>query len=165
MITVESRGPTSEEDVSAFEAEFDLTLPPEYRTWLLTVGGGHAAGEPGLGNGVITEFLTLGKPLDYNLATARRIRGGPNAWVPREWVLITAGAGGDVAVKVEGDDIGSIWWADYDEGIEIEEELEEQRGTPVDEPPLLPQIMHRLTDTFREFLEDYPVDLSDLSDT
>ncbi len=162
VIRIEPDGPTSEEEVSAFEDEFGLALPPEYRTWLLTVGGGKATDDPGLRNGVVNEFLALGK-LDYDLAFARRLTTGPNAWVPREWVLITAASGGDVAVKVDGGDVGSIWWADFDEGTEIESDLEEERGAPFDEAPVLPQIMYRLTDTLRELLEEYPVDLSDYS--
>jgi hypothetical protein len=47
--------------------------------------------------------------VDYGIVSNNADRAGFDAYVPADWLIASVGSGGVVAVKVAGDDIGSVW--------------------------------------------------------
>ncbi len=111
-LDVDAREPASESQIAAVEAKLGTRLPETYRTWLTTTNGGEVPQDtpiPGTdGNGLISDF----EPVE-RLPMLRAYEG--NDVIPRDYVALNIGDGGAVAIKVEGDDTGSVWWADFDQ--------------------------------------------------
>lgn len=151
MIEVHPDGPLEEPAVAAFEDEFSLKLPTRYRAWLLEVGGGEAAADYKVENGVVSEFLGIGGDVGYDLATWRRDRSGFSAWIPEQFVVIAPGSGGALCLQPSGPEADSIWWADFDEAVE---RLGEPGQNPNSAAPQ-PYIMRRVADDLPSFLHAY----------
>lgn len=153
MIEVEADGSLDEADVRAFESKHGITLPDEYRTWLLDVGGGAAGRDYEIENGVLSEFLSLGGDVGYDLHTWRDGTEGFSAWVPRDHLIVAPGSGGSLSVKLSEPDRGSVWWADYDAAVDHLS----QPGQDPDSGDPQPYIMRKLADSFLDFLTQYPL--------
>ena len=146
MIRYESKGSVSDEDLTALEARLGHPLPPDYRAWLKENNGAYV-GTLGVANGVVNAFA--GVRDDYEgsgLVQAQLPRQESfGAWIPRDYLIVSHGAGGVVCVKVNGPGTGSVWWADYDLGDEL---AADDEGTY--EP--IPEIMSRVADSWTAFL-------------
>lgn len=138
LTVAEPYGPASEAAVLAVEEALGVTLPPAYRRWQLAVGGGELDRDeviPGTdGDGYIGEL----DPVDA-LPRYQDLEGTSN--VPREYLVVSLGGGGCLAVRISGGDEGSVWWADTGAAGRY----------PVGEP--VEGIMARLADDFDAFLE------------
>lgn len=135
---IQAKGELSEEQVVDAESKLGIRLPIGYRAFLASTGGGALAETY-----VVPEF-DGGKLLQrfYDVERlVRRQHRGFNELIPHEYVAVGDGGGGSVCVKVDGVDIGSVWWADMD----MDEVLDAEE--PVHE------IMLRLADSFDAFLE------------
>jgi SMI1 / KNR4 family (SUKH-1) len=153
VIEIVDPHPASEEALAGAERELGFRLPKAYRSWLAATGGGQPSDDLEIRNGVVTEFYEV-EPhgVDYSLVSTNNNRASTmDSWVPRDFLVASAEAGGVVALKVIGDDIGSVWWADYDKADEIA-----PRGDHELEP--LPEIMERLADNWTDFVMLYPED-------
>lgn len=129
-------GPVTEEQVARAEAQVG-SLPTAYRRFLLETGGGSLAEPyeiPGFGgSALLTQF--------YDVESLVEMQGlGFNEVIPKNLVAIGRGGGGALSVKVSGDDVGSVWWADYDQAEEL----------GLEEPS--EQILKRLADDLDVFL-------------
>jgi SMI1 / KNR4 family (SUKH-1) len=151
LIDYEPHGPVTEADVERLEARLRLTLPADYRFWLQETDGAELD-TLGVRNGLVDSFRgVLDTDGGGGLGQAQDGRaGGFDAWVPADWLVVSDGSGGTVCLKVAGDDVGSVWWADYD----LAEEVEPRDGDEPEGQPL-PQIMQRLADSWTRFLADY----------
>lgn len=138
LTVAEPYGPASEDDLRAVESALGLQLPPSYRSWMLRVGGGELARDevvPGSGgDALIGEIDPVADLVGY-----RELESTAN--VPAEFLVVTLGQGGCLALRVGGDDEGSVWWADT-----------AAAGSIPDDAPA-PEIMRRLADDFDAFLE------------
>lgn len=110
-LTVEPRGPISEGQIAAVEADLGVRLPEPYRSWLRETNGGELAEELEVpctnGNGLLSDLDGVERlPIIRDLAR--------NKVVPDDYVVVTLGHGGSLAIKVTGDDAGSVWWVDFD---------------------------------------------------
>lgn len=137
-VTVEPRGPVSEEQIAAVEADLGVRLPEPYRSWLRETNGGELAEELEVsgtdGNGLLSDLDGVERlPVIQDLAR--------NKVVPDDYVVVTLGHGGSLALKIKGEDAGSVWWADFD--------LADELG--VDGPSQ--ETMRRLADGWDGFLE------------
>lgn len=151
MIEVVPDGPVDPQALEEFEATLPAPLPAAYRSSLLRTGGGEAAQDYSVANGVLSEFLPLGGDLGYDLVSYRRSTSGFGAWVPEDFLIIAPGSGGSLCLRLTGPEAGSIWWADYDAGDELTATLGDAHADP------LPQMMRRLSDDLPSFLRDYPL--------
>jgi hypothetical protein len=123
--------------VAEVEDALGVNLPESYRTFFLHNGGGVVAG-----CWVVPDrdgSATLGEFLGPDQLIRMQHKGSAEV-IPHDYIVIADGGGGTLAIKVKGDDIGSIWWADYDLAEEID----------ADEPTL--EVMRRLADNFDAFL-------------
>lgn len=136
-VDVEARGPVDEEQVAAAEAQLGVRLPEPYRAWLKATGGGHLTTPAELPqvDGEITTFVGFGD--DYRLTNQYT---GFDDTLPRDYIRIAHGNGGTLVIKVSGEDIGSVWWADHDRADELE----------LTEPST--EHLTRLADEFDDFL-------------
>lgn len=152
MIEIVDPHPASAEALARAESELGFPLPQEYRSWLSATGAGQPTDDLEIRNGVVTEFYEVEpRGVTYSLTSVRRDRTPDSfdAWVPDDYLVVSAQSGGVVAIKVTGDDLGSVWWADYDQAQEIAPR-DEHEGDP------LPQIMERLADTWSGFIMLFP---------
>ena len=136
-----SYGRYSEAQVANAERKLGIDFPGQYRSFLLTNGGGSLAESWVVPNTDASALLSQFWDID-SLVEMQGL--GFNEVVPREYLIIGAGSGGGLCVKTTGEDIGSVWWANYDlaERIDAEEPTEE--------------VMDRLADTFDEFIRMVP---------
>lgn len=108
-------GELDESQVADAESALGVTLPQAYRRFLLSTGGGSLARNYVIpefdGSAIFSEFHDVGE-----LVRAQGV--GSNEVVPHEYIVVGDGGGGGLCVKVAGDDVGSVWWVDYD-GAEI----------------------------------------------
>ncbi len=74
------------------------------------MGGGETAEDYEVENGVISEFLTLGGSVGYDLASWWRNTSGFAAWAPRDFLAVAPGSGGSLCIKLGDPDAGSVWW-------------------------------------------------------
>lgn len=132
MVEVVPDGPVDPRALAEFEVTLPAPLPELYRSWLLEVGGGEAAQDYRVANGVLSEFLTLGGELGYDLASYRRTTSGFGAWVPKDYLIIAPGSGGSLCLLLTGDG----------------------HADP------LPEIMVRLSDDLLSFVRGHPRDSS-----
>lgn len=149
MIAYEPRGSVTDAELERLEDRLGRRLPDDYRGWLRDNDGAWLD-TLGLRGGVVNRFLgVLDTDGGGGLAQLNRTPcGGFASWVPDEWLVASDGSGGVVCVKVTGDGIASVWWADYDLAEEIAPR-DERENDP------LPQIMERLADSWTRFLADY----------
>jgi SMI1 / KNR4 family (SUKH-1) len=151
MIDYEPRGPVTEADVERLEERLQLRLPGDYRTWLRDNDGAEL-GTLRVRGGLVHSLLGVLDTGDGDgLGQSEAGRAGSfSSWVPVDWLPVSGGSGGAVCVKVAGDDVGSVWWADYDLAEEIEpRDADQPEGLP------MPQIMERLADSWAGFLSQY----------
>ncbi|GAB3754836.1 SMI1/KNR4 family protein [Microlunatus parietis] len=138
MLEVDAREPASELQIAEVESALGFQLPEAYRSWLKATNGAEVPQDtpvPGTeGNGLFSEF----EPVE-RLPMVRAYEGSDV--IPRDYVAVNIGDGGAVAIKVRGDDIGSVWWADFDQA----ELLGIADGSSQ-------EIMRRLADNWDEFL-------------
>ena len=141
-INLRAHGAASEEDVAEVEGRLGVVLPPAYRAWLLSVGGGTLSDYtviPGTDdNGVIDQFETVDKLVRYQDFPTHDL-------IPPGHLVIALGSGGRLTIRTADDDYGSLWWADFDKA----DELDLAGDTP--EGPT-PEIMARLADDFPALL-------------
>lgn len=111
MLEVNGREPASESQIAEVESALGLRLPEAYRRWLRTTNGAEVPQDtpiPGTdGNGLFSELESAER-----LPLLRAYEG--NDVIPRDYVALNIGDGGAVAIKTRGDDLGSVWWADFD---------------------------------------------------
>lgn len=135
---IRAEGELAEHEVANAESELGAKLPVSYRRFLMSTGGG-----PLTKTYVLPEFD--GSALLQRFYDARTlVRTQHRAFkevIPRDYVAVGGGGGGAVCVKVGGDDVGSVWWADYDEAEDIGAEGPTQ------------DVMVRQADDFSSFLE------------
>lgn len=111
MIEVRPRGELGMHEIADAERELGTRLPEQYRRWLQSTGGGPTVDDyevPEVDGGFGT-FVGLAG--DYRLTTQYV---GFDELLPRDLIRIAYGDGGTVAIKVAGEDVGSIWWSDHD---------------------------------------------------
>lgn len=153
MIEFRDHHPVAEEALAAFEAELGVDLPAEYRTWLREVGGRRTAEDYGVRNAVIGQFFTLDARRDFDLQSQQARRDtGFAAWIPLEYLIIAPGAGANICLKLTEPDQGSVWYADFDRGLDVAPDTggDDRYGGP------LPEIMLKLSETLHEFLAGFP---------
>lgn len=142
MLEVEPEGPVTEDQIADVEAKLGVDrFPDAYRRWLARTGGGTLSGDttvPGTdGNGLLSWINGPDKlPLLQQLER--------NDVVPADAVVISGGHGGALALRVRGEDEGSVWWVDYD----LADELDIYEASE--------QVMRRLADDFDGFLALFP---------
>ena len=101
-------------------------------------------------NGFVDEILGCNAALKWDVTNWHdRVANGFIKMIPREFLVIGLGSGGDLCLLLAGEDFGSVWWADFDLGDEIASVLD------YDGP--IPQIMRRVANNFQEFLDTYPL--------
>lgn len=140
-LVVEPNGSVSDQQVEEVERELGVRLPESYRRWLIHSNGGDLCDDvaiPGTDElGLISEIDCLDR-----LVHLQRLRR--NRVVPTDYIVITLGQGGSLALRVTGDDAGSVWWVDYD----LAEEIDAQEPTD--------RVMLRVADDFNDFLVSLP---------
>lgn len=116
MLEVEARGPVSDEDLARVEQQLGVSLPPAYRRWLQATGGGPPEEPYGIDevDGEVNTFVGLGP--DYSILAQYQ---GFDQLLPRDLIRIAYGNGSTIAIKVKGEDIGSVWWSDHDKAQSI----------------------------------------------
>jgi hypothetical protein len=112
MLEVRAWGPVSEEQLVEAELKLGVQLPEPYRSWLGRTGGGHPDKlyEIESVDGTVKTFVGLEGT--YNIADQYH---GFDELLPRDLIRIAHGTGGTVALKVKGEDVGSVWWSDHDQ--------------------------------------------------
>jgi hypothetical protein len=129
------------EEVEALEQRSGHTMPADYRTDLLTVGGGSIAERivPDTGdNGSVHTMLT---PHDDQI-----LRDGISTQyevIPDRYHPVILGDGGAFCIGLADDIAGQVFWADFDEAYEL--------GIGEGDPPS-EQIMHRRYSDWRSFV-------------
>lgn len=153
MIEIVPDGPLPEASLRDFETKHQLSLPEDYRSWLLRHGGGEAAADYRVDNGVVSEFLGLGtEAVDYDLDSVRSQPAGFAAWVPTDFLIIAPGSGGDLCLRLSEPGRGGVWRADYD----LADEVLGARGADLTQSGELPEMMRELASTFNGFLIQFP---------
>lgn len=113
---VRAKGELSEPEMAGIESMLGISLPIGFRAFLMSTGGGaltrtYVLPEFG-GSALLRRFYDADEFVDAQ-------HSGFNEVIPYEYVAVGGGGGGAVCVKVSGDDVGSVWWADYDEAEDI----------------------------------------------
>lgn len=107
---MEDRGPlVGEAEVAAFEQRLGLTLPADYRRFLLEVNGGLLAdANTRLSHYLITDLLSLNDDIDARSLEARAARAH---WVLPHPDLLMIGntEGGMMLLAVAGSHRGEVW--------------------------------------------------------
>ena len=101
--------PVREAEVAAFEQRLGLTLPADYRRFLLEVNGGLLASENRrFSHYIITDLLSLADDNDASNLEARAARAH---WVlPHSDLLMIGNAdGGMILLAVRGNHRGEVW--------------------------------------------------------
>lgn len=137
---IQADGELSEQQVVEIESTLGIGLPARYRALLMSTGGGYLKKsyvfpEPELdGSAILCSFYDTAR-------LVRKQHRGFNEVIPHEYIAVGGGGGGSLCVKIDGADVGSVWWADMDrdEVLDAEEPVQE--------------IMLRLADDFDAFLE------------
>lgn len=110
-LVVEPNGPVTDRQLEEVERELGVSLPEEYRRWLLRTGGGDLFDDvaiPGTDEfGLISELDGIDR-----LPYLQRLRR--NEVVPDDYIVVTLGQGGSLALRVRNGDEGSVWWVNYD---------------------------------------------------
>ena len=106
-LAIEPEAGASEEQIAAVESELGRRLPIQYRGWLRQTNGclvGEYTRVPGIGEGTFSEIDAVEALPSIN-------RSSLNDLIPDDFLQVTISFGGSLAIKVEGDDYGSVWWA------------------------------------------------------
>lgn len=125
MLEVDAAGTLPEDELAILEDNLGMALPAAYRRWLATTNGGKASGDPPLPGipdeegDVLVDLLGArddepANDLRWYRHTQLHHDEGCIADVPAEFLHVGATGNGAVLVKVTGDDVGSVWWADCD---------------------------------------------------
>lgn len=143
------RGPSiTKAAVAAFEAWLGVTLPEDYRTFLLDVNGGRTARSHRLfhirnDRTILNSLNSLNDPDEqFDLATRwQRAR----AWLPNEVLPVGYDdGGGTVVVVVTGPRRGQVWFLD---GVDPRPEESNPRVEWFDQ-----RDVSKVADSFREFM-------------
>ena len=144
MIIKNAGSPLQEADLKAFEAEFDIALPSEYREFLLLYNGGDP--KPDTFNyqgrlGINASDLRHFRSIDELAIPVQNIRDGkiiPS--MPQNFIPIGHDSGGNaICISTSSHDLGEIYFWEHDVG-EIDH-------------------IHLVANSFNEFvanLVDYP---------
>lgn len=148
-IEVVPYGPLAEDQLRDAEERLGFTLPPSYRRWLAETNGGTPADVAVLpyDDTPATDFLwehrAFGLRSDdpfedivYNYTSFDD--RFTDAYLPAASV-----SGGLLAVKVKGDDCGSVWFWDDDD----------PRASDDDNPENIEQLLYRIADDWDQFLD------------
>lgn len=153
MLQIDAEGTLREEDVASLEEDLGVALPQPYRRWLAATNGGYTRDEPELpGLAGLDSDLLLGlfgvrddDELASNLRWNRQAQlnsDGFHADVPTDFIPVGSTGDGLIVLKVAGDDLGSVWWADFELLSDaVEREL-----------PVVGHALRRLADNFDAFL-------------
>ncbi|GAB3768691.1 SMI1/KNR4 family protein [Microlunatus parietis] len=141
-LAIEPEAPASEEQIAAVETELGVRLPVPYRNWLKQTNGclvGEYTRVPGVGEGTFSEIDAVEALPSIN-------RSSLNDLIPDDFLQLTISFGGSLAIKINGDDQGSVWWASS---------WKAEVDGILDEPSR--EIMFRLADDWDAFLAlDFP---------
>lgn len=141
MITdiLELRTGANTAEIDLIERVISGHLPTEYRNWLRESDGAY-----------IVDMLAMpdseGGALLEELFTAREAAAnypgmGASSCVPLDFLVVGDGPGGAICIKISGNNVGTIWFADYDLANQIFDDGE--RGL---------EIMTPLADSWTSFL-------------
>jgi hypothetical protein len=133
----------ADDAVARLEEHLGVRLPADYRSFLVRTNGGRpasAAVHPDFGFVADQPLFGLARPdLLQDLAYA-------NAWfddrLTADWLAVGYVQGGLIAVRVRGDDRGSVWYLDDDDP----RDLDAYRPAEVCE-----RLLHRCADDFTAF--------------
>ena len=111
MLEVRARGPVTERQIVEAEQKLGIHLPEPYRSWMRRTGGGPPDQIYDIESvdGAVKTFVGLEST--YNIVDQYR---GFDELLPRDLIRVAHGSGGTIALKVKGEDIGSVWWSDHD---------------------------------------------------
>jgi hypothetical protein len=133
----------TENDIQAFEAERGIRLPESYRSFLLTVNGGHPQNEGYYyGDGKSFSLQRL-YPLSNELESHFNLRSinHPTSDAPKGFLIIgTSSFGDEVCLGVDEPHRGKIVYVDHEERDPDEIEDDEWLG------------VYPLADTFKDFM-------------
>lgn len=116
----DSQEPLTEEDIATAEAELGLSLPEQYKRFLLNYNGGYPEPDafpiqnnPSDTHGLVHYFLCIKKDDIYNLMTyVTRFRGR----VPGELLPIAVDPGGNlICLSVVGANRGQVYFWEHEE--------------------------------------------------
>lgn len=141
-LAIEPEAGASEEQIAAVETELGVRLPAKYRSWLKESNGclvGEYTRVPGVGEGTFSEIDAVEALPSINQSSL-------NDLIPDDYLQVTISFGGSLAIKLDGEDTGSVWWASS---------WKAEVDGILDEPS--PEIMVRLADDWDAFLAmDFP---------
>lgn len=137
---IQVHGAADGASVSQAERAIGVKFPVRYRQFLLSSGGAMVSTTvPNTSGGYLHEFFDVDDLIEWN--THMRTFGF-GSYVPAEYLLVGGGSGGAPCIKTTGEDVGSVWWADFDRA----------GGIPAEGPT--ESIMKRLADSLDDLLTD-----------
>lgn len=148
----ESRTPLTNARLAALEKKLGISLPAQYRQFLLKHNGGHPNRacfhykhlRGPYTDSEVTQFLAVTRSRTYNFEQLFQLLKVQNKWLPDNLVPIADDAfGNSVCISVAGDDRGAIYFR--------EAELVHVDFDNLDEPDIWDGIF-LIADTFDEFL-------------
>jgi SMI1 / KNR4 family (SUKH-1) len=122
-VEIASSGQLDEAQLDEIERRLGLPLPDDYRRWLAQTNGGkpaRAAVLPGLN--FRWEHRAHGLCPDEPLSDLVYCYGYFRDRFPAAWLPVAPLSGGILAVKVQGEQAGSVWYWDADEPGEGDDE-------------------------------------------
>ncbi|MFC7624410.1 SMI1/KNR4 family protein [Microlunatus sp. GCM10028923] len=141
-LAIEPEAGASEEQIAAVETALGVRLPEKYRSWLMQTNGclvGEYTRVPGVAEGTFSEIDAVESLPSINQSSL-------NDLIPDDFLQVTISFGGSLAIKIEGEDQGSVWWASS---------WKAEVDGILDEPSR--EIMFRLADDWDAFLVlDFP---------
>lgn len=138
--------PLSESDVVQIEAQLGLSLPAEYRGFLLAHNGGYPEPDvfairnnPFDDHGLVHYFLCVEEGDVYNLIEwVEDFRGR----IPPDFLPVACDPGGNIiCLSISGKDVGKVYFWDHEEEVEVDE----------DKTPGYDNV-YLIADSFQEFL-------------
>ena len=106
------RGPqVTESDVDSFEQRFGVTLPRDYRAFLLEVNGGRTAKtHREFDRGIVNGLLSLNEPDGSSDLAAWNERVRKDLKTPDLIIVGVDDGGGRILLAVNGDHTGEVWF-------------------------------------------------------